>query len=123
MPDRLAEQLALLEAEIELLKHKIVLAPDNLVAKSDLSSCVETVYLLKFPANARHLMDSFEEYRSGKLVSQSIEELRQELGIDKQSSFVLEHKSNHEIWSPHDAFSAEKTLPEMLRQHLKEEAE
>jgi hypothetical protein len=81
MPDRLAEQLALLEAEIELLKHKIVLAPDNLVAKSDLSSCVETVYLLKSPANARHLMDSFEEYRSGKLVPQSIEELRKELGI------------------------------------------
>ena len=84
MPEQLDERLALLEAEIELLKCKIARDPNNLIAKSDLSSCIETVYLLKSPANAHHLRKSFEEYRSGKLVSQSIEELRQELGISDE---------------------------------------
>jgi hypothetical protein len=84
MPERLDERLALLEAEIELLKLKIALDPTDLLAKSDLSSCVETVYLLKSPANVRHLMASLEEYRSGKIVPQSIEELRQELGISDE---------------------------------------
>ena len=81
MPEQLDERLALLEAEIELLKCKTALDPNNLIAKSDLSSCIETAYLLKSSANVRHLMDSFEEYRSGKIVPQSIEELCQELGI------------------------------------------
>jgi hypothetical protein len=81
MPEQLAKRLALLESEIELLEHKIALDPNDLLAKSNLSSCIETVYLLKSPANARHLTDSFEEYRSGKLVPQSIEELRKEFEI------------------------------------------
>jgi hypothetical protein len=84
MPEQLDERLALLEAEIELLKCKIALDPNDLLAKSDLSSCIETVYLLKSPTNVRHLIDSFEEYRSGRLVPQSIEELRQELGISDE---------------------------------------
>jgi antitoxin YefM len=70
-----------LEAEIERLERIIALDPNDLLAKSDLSSCIETVYLLKSPVNVRHLMASLEEYRSGKLVPQSIEELRQEFGI------------------------------------------
>jgi hypothetical protein len=82
MLEQVEEQLALLEAEIELLKCKIAIDTNDLLAQSDLSSCIETVYLLKSPANARHLMASFEEYRSGKLIPQSIEELRQELGIN-----------------------------------------
>jgi antitoxin YefM len=61
-----------------------------LIAESDLNSLIETVYLFRSPANARHLLDSIDEYRlskgeaspTGKLVPQSIEELRQELGID-----------------------------------------
>ncbi len=84
MPEQLEERLALLKTEIELLKHIIALDPNDLVAKSDLSSCIETVYLFKSPANARHLMDSFEVYKSGRLVSQSIEELKQELGISDE---------------------------------------
>jgi hypothetical protein len=89
MPDKLEERLALLEAEIELLKCKIALDPNDLLAKSDVSSCLETIYLLKSPANARHLMASFEEYRSGRLVPQSIEELRKELGIgDKNENSI-----------------------------------
>lgn len=81
MLDQLDERLALLKAEIELLKCKIAICPNDLLAKSDLSSCIETVYLLKSPANVCHLMESFEEYRSGRLMPQSIEELQQELRI------------------------------------------
>ena len=53
-----------------------------IIAESDLNSLIETVYLFRSPANARHLLDSIDEYRSGKLAPQTIEELRQELGID-----------------------------------------
>ena len=50
-----------------------------MIAESDLNSLMETVYLFRSPANARRLLDSLDEYRSGKVISQSIEELRQEL--------------------------------------------
>ncbi len=50
-----------------------------MIAESDLNSLMETVYLFRSPANARRLLDSLDEYRSGKATSQSIEELRQEL--------------------------------------------
>ena len=53
-----------------------------IIAESDLNSLIETVYLFRSPANARHLLDSIDEYRAGKLAPQTIEELRQELGID-----------------------------------------
>jgi antitoxin YefM len=53
-----------------------------IIAESDLNSLIETVYLFRSPANARHLLDLIDEYRSGRLVPQSIEELRQELDID-----------------------------------------
>jgi antitoxin YefM len=59
-----------------------------LIAESDLNSPIETVYLFRSPANARHLLDSIDEYRlskgeasaeaeasptpTGKLVTQSI---------------------------------------------------
>jgi len=72
MPEQLDERLALLEAEIELLKCKIARDPNNLIAKSDLSSCIETDYLLKSPGNVRHLMDSFEEYRSESLYHKAL---------------------------------------------------
>jgi antitoxin YefM len=55
-----------------------------LIAESDLNSLIETVYLLRSPANAKRLFAAMEEYRSGNLVSQSITELEQELGIGGQ---------------------------------------
>lgn len=36
-----------------------------LVGKEDWDSIVETDYLLRNPANARHLMESVEEWRAG----------------------------------------------------------
>ncbi|MFB2938572.1 type II toxin-antitoxin system Phd/YefM family antitoxin [Aerosakkonemataceae cyanobacterium BLCC-F154] len=55
-----------------------------LIAESDLLSLVETVYLLRSPANARRLMDAIEESKTGKIEPQTIAELQQELGIDKE---------------------------------------
>ena len=53
-----------------------------LISESDLTSLVETVYLLRSPANGRRLLDAIAESRSGKIQSQTIAELKEELGID-----------------------------------------
>jgi antitoxin YefM len=55
-----------------------------LIAESDLLSLVETVYLLRSPANARRLIDAIEDSKTGKIEPQTIAELQQELGIDKE---------------------------------------
>jgi toxin YoeB len=49
-----------------------------------LVSLVETVYLLRSPENARRLLDAIEESKTGKIQSQTIAELQQELGIDQE---------------------------------------
>ena len=54
-----------------------------LIAESDLTSLVETVYLLRTPANARRLLDAIAESKSGNIAPQTIEE-QQELGIGSQ---------------------------------------
>ncbi|MEO1763091.1 MAG: type II toxin-antitoxin system prevent-host-death family antitoxin [Cyanobacteria bacterium J06629_18] len=55
-----------------------------LIAESDLRSLVETVYLLKTPANANRLLDAIEESKIGKIESKTIAELQQELGIEQE---------------------------------------
>ncbi len=55
-----------------------------LIAESDLVSLLETVYLLRFPANARRLFDAIEESKTGKIQPQTIAELQQELGIGQE---------------------------------------
>ena len=55
-----------------------------LITESDLRSLVETVYLLKTPANANRLLDAIEESKNGKIESQTIAELQQELGIEQE---------------------------------------
>lgn len=53
-----------------------------LIAESDLRSLVETVYLLRSPRNARHLFSAIEESTTGKIKPESLEELKEELGIE-----------------------------------------
>lgn len=53
-----------------------------LISESDLTSLVETVYLLRSPANGSRLLNAIAESRSGKIQSQTLAELKQELGID-----------------------------------------
>ncbi|RUR74438.1 type II toxin-antitoxin system Phd/YefM family antitoxin [Chlorogloeopsis fritschii PCC 9212] len=55
-----------------------------LISESDLMSLIETVYLLRSPANARRLMDAMEESKTGKIKPQTIQELQQELGIEQE---------------------------------------
>ncbi|MGL5806723.1 MAG: type II toxin-antitoxin system Phd/YefM family antitoxin [Xenococcaceae cyanobacterium] len=55
-----------------------------LISESDLTSLVETVYLLRSPANAKRLLEAIEESTSGKIKPQTIEELKQELGIERE---------------------------------------
>ena len=38
------------------------------------NSLMETVYLLKSPANAAHLAESIEQYKSGKVIERDIDE-------------------------------------------------
>lgn len=57
-----------------------------LIAESDLTSLVETVYLLRNPANARRLLDAIAESKSGNMQPQAIAELKQELGIGSQEA-------------------------------------
>jgi len=64
-----------------------------LIAESDLSSLMETTYLLKSPKNAQRLQDALKrsQSRDGQSVvsrptEQAIAELKQELGIGKEES-------------------------------------
>jgi antitoxin YefM len=54
-----------------------------LIAESDLNSLLETVYLLRSPANAQRLLDGMAEVKSGKIASQSVLELEQEISFDQ----------------------------------------
>ena len=55
-----------------------------LIAESDLRSLVETVYLLRSPANASRLLEAMEESKAGKIAPQTIADLRQELSIGQE---------------------------------------
>ena len=56
-----------------------------LISESDLQSLVETVYLLRSPANARRLLDAIEESHAG-IESQTLDELKQELGFGQEKA-------------------------------------
>jgi antitoxin YefM len=64
-----------------------------LIAESDLSSLMETAYLLRSPQNAQRLLAAIERSKArdeepleSKNVDRSIQELRQELGIGQEES-------------------------------------
>jgi hypothetical protein len=48
----------------------------------------------------------------------AIQFLATELTKDEQPSDLLEDGKTYEVWSPYNAFSAEKVLTDMLQQHL-----
>ena len=64
----------------------IIKRPDGenvaLIAADDLDSLMETLHLLRSPANAVRLLTELQQAKTRTLKSQSINELRQELGLD-----------------------------------------
>ena len=55
-----------------------------LIAENELSSLLECVYLLRSPENAKRLFNSLEWAKETKGESQTIEDLKQELGIESE---------------------------------------
>ncbi|MFN6570650.1 type II toxin-antitoxin system prevent-host-death family antitoxin [Dendronalium sp. ChiSLP03b] len=55
-----------------------------LIAIDELDSLLETSHLLRSPKNAARLLTALERAKARTLKSQSINELRQELGIDEE---------------------------------------
>jgi antitoxin YefM len=53
-----------------------------LIAADELSSILESVYLLRSPANAKRLFSAMEWAKSDAAVPQSLESLREELNIE-----------------------------------------
>jgi antitoxin YefM len=53
-----------------------------LIAADELSSLLESVYLLRSPANAKRLFSAMEWAKSDAATSQSLEQLRAELEIE-----------------------------------------
>lgn len=52
-----------------------------MVDASELSSLLETAHLLRSPKNAERLLAALERARAGTVEPQSVESLRQELGL------------------------------------------
>lgn len=52
-----------------------------LIAAEELDSLMETAYLLRSPQNAARLLTALQRAKTRKLEPQSINELRQELGL------------------------------------------
>ena len=61
-----------------------------LIAAEELSSLLESVYLLRSPENAKGLWRSIEWSKSNDLAEQSLEELKEELGIGQEERIVSE---------------------------------
>ena len=60
-----------------------------LIAKEELDSLLETVYLLRPPANARDLFQAISESKQmdeAKIEPQSVEDLCEDLGINKDGT-------------------------------------
>ena len=58
-----------------------------LIAKDELSSLLETVYLLKSPANAQRLLTALSESKqedTQPALTQTVDELLEELGIEQK---------------------------------------
>jgi antitoxin YefM len=53
-----------------------------LIAADELSSLLESVYLLRSPANAKRLFRSMEWAKSMAAIPQTLDELKQELSIE-----------------------------------------
>jgi antitoxin YefM len=56
-----------------------------IVPADELSSLMETAYLLRSPKNAERLLESMREVEQGGVEVMTLEELRRSVGLDKAS--------------------------------------
>lgn len=56
-----------------------------LISASELTSLMETAHLLRSPENAERLLTALARAQSRTLSTQSVEELRREVGLDQAS--------------------------------------
>jgi len=52
-----------------------------LISASELSSLIETAHLLRSPKNAERLLNALQKVRSKKEKSQTVEQLKKEMGL------------------------------------------
>jgi len=57
-----------------------------LIAASELSSLLETAYLLRSPANAERLLTALNDALKGEGVTMSLDELRREVGLNGEAA-------------------------------------
>src|SRR5688572_23899553 len=57
-----------------------------LIAADELSSLLETAYLLRSPANAQRLLSALERSFRGEGKQMTMDELRHEVGLDEEGS-------------------------------------
>ena len=57
-----------------------------LISADELSGLMETAHLLRSPKNAARLMSAIKKAREGEGNSQSIDELRKEIGLGEQKA-------------------------------------
>ena len=79
--------LAKLLDEVSLNKEVVIInrkKAENvaLISASELSSLLETVYLLRSPKNAQRLLNTLLKVHKRKVKSQTLEELKKELGLE-----------------------------------------
>lgn len=58
--------------------------PVALVAADELTSWMETAYLLRSPANARHLRESIASIKRGEGIAVDVDELAKRLGLEDE---------------------------------------
>lgn len=73
------------ESRDALIIHRRGARDVALVAADELESLIETAHLLRSPKNARRLMTALRRAQSKKLKPQSVDTLRREFGLGKQT--------------------------------------
>ena len=57
-----------------------------LIAASELSSLMETAYLLRSPANAERLLTALNDALKGNVIPMNLAQLRREVGVDGEAA-------------------------------------
>ncbi|WP_298910343.1 type II toxin-antitoxin system Phd/YefM family antitoxin [uncultured Nostoc sp.] len=82
--NNLAELCAQVVADREVVINRQEGESVALIAVDELDSLLETFHLLRSPKNAVRLLTALERAKARTLKPQSINELRQELGVDEE---------------------------------------